>query len=95
MVRGSPRRDALEYGMLMVCTTGLTAGLGLMLYLRNSPQGLGQIDLNAPFDPKAALRELSDFRDQLISGNSISKSGVSVNKGPSKGAGASGNAEKK
>lgn len=71
MVRGNPRRDALEYGMLMFCATGLTAGLGLMLYMRNTPQGLETIDLNAPFDVRGALQELKQLRDQAIGGGPI------------------------
>lgn len=67
-MRGSPRRDALEYAMLMFCTTSLTAGMGLMLYLRKN--GMDEkIDLNAPFDMKGALSELSQLRDKVLSGN--------------------------
>jgi hypothetical protein len=71
MVRGNPRRDALEYGMLMVCTTGLTAGLGLMLYMRNSSQGLEKVDLNAPFDMKGAFQELKRLREEAIGGGAM------------------------
>ena len=67
-MRGSPRRDALEYGMLMVCTTGLTAGLGLMLYMRNTPEGLDKVDLNAPFDLKGSFNELTKLRDRVLGG---------------------------
>ena len=72
MARGNPRRDALEYGILMFCTTGMTVGLGLMLYGRNTPQGLGKLDLNAPFDLKGALKELSQMRDRAVSGGGSS-----------------------
>jgi hypothetical protein len=57
--------------MLMICTTGLTAGLGLMLYMRNTPQGLESVDLNAPFDLKGAFQGLKQLRDQAIGGGSI------------------------
>lgn len=80
-MRGSPRRDALEYGMLMVCTTGLTAGLGLMLYMRNTPEGLDKVDLNAPFDLKGSLQELTKLRDRVLGGeNGRSEVGSSAGK---------------
>jgi len=69
MARGSPRRDALEYGMLLFCTTGLSAGLGLMLYMRNSPGGLEKLDLDSTVDFKGAWRELKQLRDRAIGGD--------------------------
>lgn len=55
----------------MICTSGLTAGLGLMLYMRNTPEGLEKIDLNAPFDLRGAFNELSNLRDRMLGGTQI------------------------
>ena len=77
------RREALEYGMLMICTSGLTAGLGLMLYMRNTPEGLEKVDLDAPFDFKGALNELSNLRDRVLGGAQIGGSDTGVKNGDS------------
>ena len=65
-MRGNPRRDAIEYGILMTLTTTMVAGLGLMIYAsRQSPEGLPKLDLDAPVDFKSAFREVQ----QIAKGN--------------------------
>lgn len=59
MRRVNPRRDAIEYGVLMTLTTTMVAGLGMLLYVnRTHPGGLPKLDLDAPVDFKGAFREL-------------------------------------
>mmetsp|Transcript_2635 Transcript_2635/g.3947 ORF Transcript_2635/g.3947 Transcript_2635/m.3947 type:complete len:110 (-) Transcript_2635:165-494(-) len=64
-MRGSPRRDAVEYGILMFCATSLSAGLGLMLYMRRT-DGLDKLDLTAPVDIQGSLKQLKQLRYRAL-----------------------------
>ena len=62
MRRGNPRRDAIEYGVLLTLTSTMVAGLGLMLYtIKTQPEGLPKLDLDAPVDFKNAFRSLQQL----------------------------------
>lgn len=65
MRRGNPRRDAIEYGLLLTLTTTMTAGLGLLLYVAKTLPEEGQqhprLNLDAPMDFKGAFRTLQQF----------------------------------
>mmetsp|Transcript_7845 Transcript_7845/g.14789 ORF Transcript_7845/g.14789 Transcript_7845/m.14789 type:complete len:90 (-) Transcript_7845:2261-2530(-) len=65
-MRGNPRRDAFEYGVLLFYATSLTAGIGLMLYMKNTSKGLGDIDLNAPVDFQGAWNELLHLKRNTL-----------------------------
>lgn len=87
-MRGSPRRDAFEYGVLLFCATSLTAGIGLMLYMKNTTKGLGEVDLNAPVDLRGAWNELLTLKRNALENirvgeNSKSSKEPKPNSGPS------------
>lgn len=60
----NPRRDAIEYGVLVTLTTMMVGAYGVMIYLgatpdeNGKPRKLEKVDLNAPVDIRGALREL-------------------------------------
>jgi len=60
----NPRRDAIEYGVLVTLTTMMVGAYGVMIYLgatpdeNGKPRKLEKVDLNAPVDIQGALREL-------------------------------------
>lgn len=64
-MRGNPRRDAIEYGVLFTLTSAMVTGLGLMIYVQKT-RGLEKLDLNAPLDFKGAWQELKGMRDRVI-----------------------------
>ena len=60
----NPRRDAIEYGILVTLTTAMAGAYGVILYLGMTPDENGnprkkmKVDLNEPVDIGAALRAL-------------------------------------
>jgi hypothetical protein len=64
-MRGNPRRDAIEYGVLLTLGGAMVTGLGLMIYVRKTT-GLEKLDLNAPLDFKGAWKELKGMRERII-----------------------------
>ena len=65
----NPRRDAIEYGVLVTLTTMMVGAYGVIIYLgmtpdeNGKPRKLEKVDLNAPFDLRGALRELRFGKD--------------------------------
>ena len=62
--RGNPRRDALEYGVLLTVATSLSIGFGLLIYMKyneDGENGRQRLNLNAPVDFQQAWRELQSF----------------------------------
>lgn len=72
-MRGNPRRDAIEYGVLFTLASAMVTGLGLMIYVRKT-QGLEKLDLNAPLDFNGAWKELKMMRERGISGDKVNLS---------------------
>lgn len=89
-MRGNPRRDAFEYGVLLFCATSLTAGVGLMLYMKNTTKGLGEVDLNAPVDLKGAWNELLNMKRTALEKVRVGENSKSKNGGEKPAAGPSG-----
>ncbi len=59
MSRGNPRREAIEFGVLLGISTTMVVSLGAMIFVsRQSPDGLPKIDLDAPVDFKKAFAEV-------------------------------------
>lgn len=61
--RGNPRRDALEYGVLLTVATSLSVAFGLLVYMKYNEDGENapprqRLNLNAPVDLQQAWREL-------------------------------------
>lgn len=60
----NPRRDAIEYGVLVTLTTMMAGAYGVIIYLgmtpdeNGKPRKMEKVDLNAPVDIRGALREL-------------------------------------
>ena len=57
----NPRRDIIEYGVLLTLTTGVTAAAGLIAFMNFTDFESFQkqrVDLSAPVDFKGAWREL-------------------------------------
>jgi len=60
----NPRRDAIEYGILVTLTTVMAGAYGVILYLGMTPDENGnprkkmKVDLNEPVDIGATLRAL-------------------------------------
>mmetsp|Transcript_27368 Transcript_27368/g.33848 ORF Transcript_27368/g.33848 Transcript_27368/m.33848 type:complete len:92 (+) Transcript_27368:170-445(+) len=76
MRRGNPRRDAVEYGILMTLTTSMCGAVGLMLYMANAqPGGMSSVDLDAKLDFKTAWREIG----QVAKGDFSSLQNMKVN----------------
>ncbi len=71
LMRGSPRRNAIEYGILVTTASALCATMGIMIMFRKIDR-LGELDLNAPFDAKKGFqelgRELSQMRIDFVGG---------------------------
>mmetsp|Transcript_23768 Transcript_23768/g.22805 ORF Transcript_23768/g.22805 Transcript_23768/m.22805 type:complete len:95 (+) Transcript_23768:164-448(+) len=66
MMRGrNPRRNALEYGVLISLATGMTCAYGVMIYVFSTPgqdgkaRDLRKVDLNAPVSLGEMWRELT------------------------------------
>lgn len=64
--RGNPRRDALEYGILLAVATSLSVGFGLLVYMKYNEDGVNspprqRLDMNAPLDLQQAWRELQSY----------------------------------
>lgn len=63
--RGNPRRDAVEYAILITVATSITAAFGVLAYIKwfedEMPHPLPKLDLNAPVNFQQALRELEQI----------------------------------
>jgi len=64
--RGNPRRDALEYGILLTVATSLSVGFGLLIFMKYNEDGENapprqRLNLNAPVDLQQAWRELQNY----------------------------------
>jgi hypothetical protein len=64
--RGNPRRDAIEYGILLTVATSLSVGFGLLVYMKYNEDGENgpprqRLDMNAPLDLQQAWRELQNY----------------------------------
>lgn len=64
--RGNPRRDALEYGILLTVATSLSVGFGLLIFMKYNEDGENspprqRLNLNAPVDLQQAWRELQTY----------------------------------
>lgn len=64
----NPRRDAIEYGVLLTLSTVMAGAMGLMIYLRKTPmedgtpRKLETIDLDAPVDFARIWKELKHIK---------------------------------
>jgi hypothetical protein len=60
---GNPRRDALEYGVLITVATSMTVMFGIFAYIRctEDPSNRQRLDLNAPVNFGEAWRELQRY----------------------------------
>lgn len=62
----NPRREAIEYGILVTLTTAMAGAYGVILYLgmtpdeNGKPRKLDKVDLTAPLDIKGAWEEFND-----------------------------------
>lgn len=64
--RGNPRRDAIEYGILLTVATSLSVGFGLLVYMKYNEGGEGdpprqRLNLNTPVDLQQAWKELQQY----------------------------------
>mmetsp|Transcript_4068 Transcript_4068/g.6002 ORF Transcript_4068/g.6002 Transcript_4068/m.6002 type:complete len:92 (+) Transcript_4068:124-399(+) len=79
---GSPRRNAIEYGILLTTATVMCAGMGIMIVLKDKNR-LGTIDLNGPVDFKTGMaelsKEISGMRDSFIGAGRGSSSAPGTN----------------
>ena len=76
MRRGNPRRDALEYGILISLTTVMVGAMGLMI-LAEKPKDR-KVDLNKPVNFDQLWKEVQtlqsrSFKGEKGSGNDESK----------------------
>jgi len=61
----NPRRNALEYGILVGLTTSMACAYGVMIYIFSTPgkdgqpRQLGKVDLNAPINFGEMWKELT------------------------------------
>jgi hypothetical protein len=60
---GNPRRDALEYGVLLTVATSMTVVFGIFAYIRctEDPSNRQRLDLHAPVNFGQAWRELQRY----------------------------------
>eukprot|EP00555_Chaetoceros_dichaeta_P010553 CAMPEP_0198256982 /NCGR_PEP_ID=MMETSP1447-20131203/6764_1 /TAXON_ID=420782 /ORGANISM="Chaetoceros dichaeta, Strain CCMP1751" /LENGTH=96 /DNA_ID=CAMNT_0043943759 /DNA_START=131 /DNA_END=421 /DNA_ORIENTATION=- len=90
----NPRRDAVEYGILLTLSTAMAGAMGLMLYLKKTPaqdgtsRRLQKIDLDAPVDFAGTWKELKKIKygdklawDTFLGGNGASSDGGADNAG--------------
>ncbi len=62
MRRGNPRREAMEFGVLLGLSTTMIVGLGVMIYVsKQSPTGVPKLDLDAPVDFRKAFAEVQQI----------------------------------
>ena len=71
--RGNPRRDAVEYAVLLAVATSITAAFGVLTYIKwyedEATNPRPTLDLNAPVNFQQALRELVQFNRNRQSQN--------------------------
>lgn len=80
--RGNPRRDALEYGILLTVATSLSVGFGLLVYMKYNEGGEGapprqRLNLNEPVDLQRAWQELQQYGRGGDNGGGSSGAGAS------------------
>ena len=74
---GNPRRDALEYGILITCATSMTVAFGIFAYIRctEDRNNRQKVDLRAPVNFGQSWRELQRYvRDGGDRGNDDGRS---------------------
>ena len=76
----NPRRDALEYAVLLTVATSLSVGFGLLIYMKYNEDGEGapprqRLNLNTPVDLQQAWRELQLYGRGGGNGSNQSGSG--------------------